>query len=327
MELLCPNCQQRVTVPDQFAGQVMKCPHCNTTFTTPSLAPATASAFVPPPAPAAPVAAEPVAAPSSAPAPVEAPPTVHTPSPEPVAGDYRHRHGISLSPRVLPWIAVAALVIVFILTFFSWVGYYPGGIGVATQNAWQAAFGSYSHDPDLAKMPPLSNGWGKDQIQPGANGLLIGFIVIFLLALLAALLAATIDIVPVALPPVLARFRPWFWAIVSGISLIAFLLFVFQLLSGFSLTSRLRDDRMSSIGWSIGALYSRIEPAENLANVNAIVKKKAEVETALHASAAGYTSWLWVSLWLTLLAAICAALAHFLSRRTNRPLPRLELLW
>src|SRR6266851_964626 len=36
MNLLCPNCQKMITVPDQNAGQMMKCPLCAGTFTAPS---------------------------------------------------------------------------------------------------------------------------------------------------------------------------------------------------------------------------------------------------------------------------------------------------
>ena len=39
-------------MPDQFAGQVMKCPLCSNTFTTPSLPPAPGPAYVAPPMPA-----------------------------------------------------------------------------------------------------------------------------------------------------------------------------------------------------------------------------------------------------------------------------------
>ncbi len=37
MNLLCPNCQKMLTVPEEFAGQLMKCPLCSGTFTVPGL--------------------------------------------------------------------------------------------------------------------------------------------------------------------------------------------------------------------------------------------------------------------------------------------------
>ena len=45
--------------------------------------------------------------------------------------------------------APVALFLVFILTFFPWVGVYPGGVADAWQNAWQATVGGYSIDPDV----------------------------------------------------------------------------------------------------------------------------------------------------------------------------------
>src|SRR6516164_1038425 len=47
MNLLCPNCQKMLTVPEEFAGQLMKCPLCAGTFTVPGLP----GAAPPPPPP------------------------------------------------------------------------------------------------------------------------------------------------------------------------------------------------------------------------------------------------------------------------------------
>jgi hypothetical protein len=53
MNLLCPNCQKPLTVPEQYAGQPMRCPLCAGTFTVPALpqSPQTPTAPAPPPAP------------------------------------------------------------------------------------------------------------------------------------------------------------------------------------------------------------------------------------------------------------------------------------
>ena len=45
MNLQCPSCQKMLQVPEQYAGQLMKCPLCGGTFTLPAL-PAAASAWV-----------------------------------------------------------------------------------------------------------------------------------------------------------------------------------------------------------------------------------------------------------------------------------------
>src|SRR5262245_26948033 len=49
MNLLCPNCQRMLSVPEQYAGQLMKCPLCNGTFTVPALPQPLAGAAVGPP--------------------------------------------------------------------------------------------------------------------------------------------------------------------------------------------------------------------------------------------------------------------------------------
>jgi hypothetical protein len=38
MNLLCPSCQNPLSVPEQYAGQLMKCPLCGNNFTVPALA-------------------------------------------------------------------------------------------------------------------------------------------------------------------------------------------------------------------------------------------------------------------------------------------------
>src|SRR5439155_11562176 len=37
MNLLCPNCQKMLMVPEQYAGQRMQCPLCSSQFTVPAL--------------------------------------------------------------------------------------------------------------------------------------------------------------------------------------------------------------------------------------------------------------------------------------------------
>src|SRR5258707_13195907 len=51
MKLICPSCQKELTVPDQYAGQVMKCPLCAGNFTAPTLPQAGAAPQPAPPAP------------------------------------------------------------------------------------------------------------------------------------------------------------------------------------------------------------------------------------------------------------------------------------
>jgi hypothetical protein len=186
MNLLCPNCQKMLTVPEQYAGQLMKCPLCGGTFTVPALpqspvsAPETPAFNAPPPPTAPPLpplsspppdiygvkedpeppvpafhspAAEPTPAftPAGPPPPPVTSPAITTspePSVSPPAG-YTRTITIWFSDRVLQWVPAVALFLVFIFQFFPWVGVYPGGVPAATQTAWGAAFGSVTEDPDM----------------------------------------------------------------------------------------------------------------------------------------------------------------------------------
>src|SRR5690242_15193101 len=130
MDFRCPSCQRDLTVPDEYAGQLMKCPLCQNTFQAPALPPPVTPAppATPPAAadtyavltdPAAPLPSQPQAPPRKQEAPAPPPP----PSPPTPPGDYTHTRTIWISPRVVPWIAPAAAVVVLLLSFFPWAGY------------------------------------------------------------------------------------------------------------------------------------------------------------------------------------------------------------
>ncbi|MBL8799658.1 MAG: hypothetical protein JNM56_37595, partial [Planctomycetia bacterium] len=136
MKLLCPTCQKPLEVPEQYAGQMMKCPLCNNTFTVPVL-PQMPSAAPPPPPPP-----PPPPSPAFSAAPAGPPPVHHAPASD-AAGQPR---SLNVNPRVVPWLAPLSLLAMFVLLFFSWVGMYPGGVGVVTQSGWQAAIGSATVD-------------------------------------------------------------------------------------------------------------------------------------------------------------------------------------
>ncbi len=228
MNLLCPNCQKPLTVPEQYAGQPMRCPLCSGTFTVPALPTPAASVPPPPPAPLPPPSAAPAdtygfkdpAAPPPAPAPhpadlafeslpaaprapsgftggapssaprqtftEEQPSYPSAPTPE----GYQRKYTIWFSPKVLQYVAPVALFLIFVLTFFPWVGVYPGGVADAWQNAWQATVGGYSIDPDVVvASPPFPKYTEKDaekSTEPGVNILLIFYLVVFIVTLVLA---------------------------------------------------------------------------------------------------------------------------------------------
>lgn len=148
MNLLCPSCQKMLQVPDQYAGQQMRCPLCNNIFTVPGLADAPAMPpaqpaplpFSPPPAP------PPLPASSSQPPPPlpSAPAPSQAPAPPPppvVVGDYTKMKSIFISPTVVPWITFGSVALLFLFSFFPWFGAGP----LVKVSPWDLGFSKFSH--------------------------------------------------------------------------------------------------------------------------------------------------------------------------------------
>jgi hypothetical protein len=165
MDLICPNCQKRLSLEDKFAGMTVRCPLCQGMFQAPALAPAAAELSAPPPA----LSTE--STPSTVPTRRE-PTVVLTPSdevpqpadtlpdnpplrtavplpysdepalePEPLEtptipqGDYTRGLTMHLRQDVLSWLPPVCVTLLFILSLFPWYW-----IEVLSANLWQLAF-------------------------------------------------------------------------------------------------------------------------------------------------------------------------------------------
>lgn len=223
MELLCPSCQQRLSIPDQYAGQLMKCPLCNNTFTAPSLqtipaAPAAASPPPapppPPPAPAPPPPAPAPLGPAQLPAIMEgiaplsfAPESPSAPAaasqdngtvpfmpaaPEMPVTDYQRFCTVWISPRIVPWIPPVGMVLIFILSFLPWA---------SSLSAWGLSFGTFG------------------------NAFFAMFLILAILGTLASIasLLMTLKVIPDV--PALSALDQWRHVITGGIIFLAFLCF------------------------------------------------------------------------------------------------------
>jgi hypothetical protein len=305
-----------LTVPEEFAGQLMKCPLCSGTFTVPGLpgaAPPPPSGTesdifsirqdAPPPAPPVPHHEPLPPSPTSA-------PTAPPPAPLPPE-DYQHSAAVHLSPKVLPWIAPVCLLLVFVLQFFDWVGLYPGGVPAATQNAWQAAFGSITKDGDLP-LPALQ----KEKGNPGISALTIFYLLLFFPVLVVTVASVVIGMIPLKLPPAVEKLLPWRWGIVAAVNLILFLFLGLQVLLGFSLDSHYKE-------WVDKSMKrDSEEPLPTKESKLREVKRGSDLETLRH------TLVLRLVVLLHLVATVCAALLFWIHQRgTHRPLPKLELRW
>ena len=313
MNIHCPNCQKELMIPDEHAGQHMKCPLCHETFMAPSLpgsAPEPASA---PSAPEPTIQEESfrMQPPADAPAPEEletdkpsqpassqpSAPTSAPTAPQPeVKRPTQCSKSVSfpLDPNIIQWIAVAAIVAIFVLFNFPWVSIRMTASDGITQSGWQTAFGGYS-EPAKAEDPYKASSDTKD---PEGSVAMIVYELFFIILLIVTLLAGALSIManPV---PALQVVVNWRWSIVAGLCFFLFFLLCLQLVSGFSLESSyqtlLKDSQMPD-DWQYGKLatLSRDWP-------------------------------LTLVFWLHLLATLCTIFIAWLDIRKSQPIPKFEI--
>lgn len=189
-------------VPDQYAGQQMRCPMCNSIFTVPGLpAPPGPAAAPPPPAPpppplppsdpyrgpGGPAEVEPIMDLGSAPPPPPPPWTRPAPIQE---RDYITMKSCFISKRVVPWITPICMLLVLIFSFIPWIG-----SGSFSFNVWQMGYG------DASKHHPLG----------GAIFIFYTLFVIFGLVASIVFLLMQLGVIPI--PAALYKVR----AVITGV--------------------------------------------------------------------------------------------------------------
>jgi hypothetical protein len=327
MEILCPNCQRKLTILEQYAGQQMKCPLCAGAFQAPAL-PATASL------PAAPV--DQVVPPSSAPGPVTAPDTLAAPLPQldlppaPVPTEHTGRFSIWISPRICQFVPIVLLFLVFVLSWFTWVAFAPGGVYVDSQNAWQAAVGSVSTDPDLRKTYSSIRIEDKDNPaadlgtmpikagEPGISVVTIFWLLAFLANSFLIVAAVAVAYVHGFLPPKVQPYLRWRWAAVALVTLLCFLLLILQDSVGFNLE---RNDLAA-----IDRVTRKMdEAAKSSSDLGAA--KRVAIERGVFEQAVVRTFWYRCAFWFYFWALVFVFITMFADLRSPRPSPRVDLLF
>lgn len=340
MNLLCPNCQKPLTVPEQYAGQPMRCPLCAGTFTVPSL-PASPPSPSLPPAPPETYGLKDPAVPSSPPAPAPdfnfggapaapkapssitggppsgAPPAFTDEQPtfpsSPTPEGYQRKYTIWFSPKVLQYVAPVALFLILVLSCFAWTGVYPGRVARGWQNAWQAAYGGYSIDPDVVgDAAAFPKGY-----EPGWNFLLVFYLLLFIPTFIITVGCVALAFVPPAPLASLHTVLPWRWGIVAALNLVLFLFLALQLVLGFSLENNVINAADAAVDAGAKARETTTTPQ---ARQDAIAKGEAR-------RAVSRTIWLDLVVFFHLLAIAAAGLMFCLNRRGGRPAPRIDMLW
>jgi hypothetical protein len=267
-------------------------------------------------------------------------PAAHEPVPElpPVEegppGEYAHFWSVFISPKVLMYVPAPALFLVFIMTFLPWVGIYPGGVYLHSQNAYFICFGLHSTDSDIGeKGGSLFEGEGGGGIgffgggrekpdKPGFSVLMLFFLLAFYPALLLAIAALALTFFGAQLPPQVRALLKWRWAVVAGIVLIALGFLGLQLLFGFNMEQSIR-------GWANKPLpQAELERRANLSGQERAAMEKGEAAgRGFMMQMVSRTLWPNVVVILLLLALVCSLLLFWIDFRGNTPLPRVDLIW
>jgi hypothetical protein len=294
MNLLCPNCQKPLQVPEQYAGQLMKCPLCNGTFGVPAMPPPPAPPPVMPPPASFTPAPEPPPVDGAAPAPPPAR-TAETPAPPPPppATGYERSCSMSLNPRVLSWIPPAAIGLVFLMLFFPWVSTYEMGPKEwYSQLGWGTGFG---HE---------GSGWG------------ILYILLLFPTLAVAVAVAVLPLIPVKLPPQVEQILPWRAAIVAAVILLPTLVLLAQYaIFGFGLEQTvLTTGDGPPPDKEVNDLQTRLMKAPVARDVARVTLDR--------------SPWLCLAVLLHLVALGGAGLDAWMQRRgPSRLPPRVDVLW
>lgn len=318
MNLLCPNCQKMLTVPDQSASQLMRCPLCTGTFTVPSLpgsatiavVPATLPEILPPPISPPPASPPPpedvfgVAAASVPPPPpryeepAKAAPSTERPKPTeaiaspPPPGSFEGGFTIALTPEILPWIAPAALALVGFLLFFSWTGTLAWGDKLEwyTVSGWGTGFGS-----NMSFLGTLH-------------------ILLIVLALPLSVAMVVLPILGIKLPAAVEGVWPWRSIALAGLVGAATLLLLLQLVIGFGMQLKVED-------LAQGRRLVELKD-DDLAKMLKTTEHREYARAAIY-----HSTWLRLATLCHLIAMSGLVLQNWVQQRGNRALPRMDILW
>lgn len=325
MRLLCPNCQRSIELADSDAGKTVACPICGQSFTTPQMY----SAPVSPP-PGYPPPAIPVAAPAT---PALTPPgntltphvliTPGTEGTEPAAAPkastsgampagYTRFRSFPLTGWHTRWLPPIALTLAFLLSFFSWVGLYPGDYGAYVQNGWECLFGFMTSNPGAEEVLKWENGL-NDKLEHHPSLWLIPYFLILIPCMILAWLVVLQESIGFQIPFYLRRQWARRHSVLAAAAVVLLLFLTLQWTVGFGLYHAAQD--------VVETQYSK-EPQEPS---NEVMKRKIKIGRDMGERNLRTTMWLRLSLLLHLLAATGIALDMAIAVRGKRPVPRIGI--
>ncbi len=267
-------------------------------------------------------------------------------------GEYNNRQGFSLDPTILRWVPGGAMVLIFILSFFTWVQFTPLGVPYYSQNGWQAAFASVSKASDMTTLlaapkkgengetprfgssNPVEQALGgpediEKDLEPGVSVPTICYLLMLLLVLLplcvgVPVLELLMDKIPQNLQPIL-NFR---WTIATGLVLAVWFLLVLQLWLGFSLETNYQKFVNDKYEDGIATFDKMMENAPSDAKEKGAVARRSFDHLRGHIL--GFTEQTRVVWWvfgLHTLSVVLLAFLMWLDLRKKPDPPRVEFLW
>lgn len=305
MRVLCPSCQQLVTLPDTAAGQMTPCPLCTRPFAPPALTGAAVDAAPPPPVP-------PLESRASKPdlriAPEPVPPT-------PSYGSSERCCTCTVRKDVVRWIAPIALFLAFVFTFFTWVAAAPNGTRIYTQTGWQAMFGSFGTDAygdevfgrhDMLRNTTRSSTW------------LVLYLILLIPTMLLSIGSLAVSLLNLTVPDVLKTVWPHRDTIVAGLSAILLIALLFPMFTGFGLQSSV----VQAAELDVPQPQTKADGAAPTPKDQIVRDFKRDIEVARYGVVR--TNWFCWSVWMMVAAVIGGGLGLWLTRRGERPEPRVE---
>jgi hypothetical protein len=215
-----------------------------------------------------------------------------------------------LSRRVIRWFGPIGLMVVFLLTFFNWVGAYPGGLPVYTQSAWQVITGGFDAD---AKAEPVFQRADKLRAASGFSFLMFLTLILLVMALPLALGDLVEEYVTVWIPDIIQRVWPYRLEVLTALAAAVFGLLSLQLLAGMGLEKA-----------AAAVAVNQTEPAAETPDEGRRGWRQAEELSRLGVRRTGA---LWLAYAASAFAVIGLAMDLGLARRGGRPEPALELTW
>jgi hypothetical protein len=331
MRLICPNCQQAVTIPDSDAGKTVTCPNCAHAFPAPQLYSTPAyepSVPLPPPpapsyTPALPLAVktEPATAPTTSangsaapPPPPTTTPAADTPAHPVTPEGYAHLRSVALSRKVCEWLVPACLTLIFLLTFFKWVGLYPAGYAAYTQNAWQALFGSMSVDPVSEKSLHLEKDFDE---RLRASMWLLPYLILVTFAFALTWGDRVVKILNLKMPGVVAgiwKMRP---ALLSACAGLTIFFIIAQTVAGFGLEKAVTSKIEANF-------KEERDAAKTPEEIQKVEMDMARVKGSYHVRD---TIWLTFTIILHFVALAAIIGETMLIHRGQKPPPRVGVMW